>query len=56
MEKVTFTANLVDAIYKYMSARPYAEVANIVLAMQQQIAQQMPKEQQTDVDTPDQVQ
>lgn len=56
MEKIVLTGNLVDAIYKYMSARPYAEVANIMLAMQQQIAQQMPKEATTEVQTPEQVQ
>lgn len=45
METITLSANLVDAIQKYLIARPFAEVANIVLALQQQINQQLPQEQ-----------
>lgn len=44
MDRYVLSANLVNAIQKYLVARPFAEVANIVLALQQQINAQVQQE------------
>lgn len=46
MEKYVLTANLVSALQQYLIKRPFDEVANLVLALQQQIAPQIPKDAQ----------
>lgn len=48
MDKFTLNTNLVFAIQKYLAGRPYGEVANLMLALQQQIAPQLPAEQVKD--------
>lgn len=46
MEKYVLSATLINALQQYLVKRPFDEVANLVMAMQQQVAPQMPKEQQ----------
>jgi hypothetical protein len=46
MEKITLSTNLVNAIMQYIGTRPYAEVFQLVEAIQKEA-----KEQQT-VDNP----
>lgn len=40
MDKIVLTTNLVEALHKYLVSRPFGEVANLVLALQQQISAQ----------------
>lgn len=44
MEKYVLSATLINALQQYLVKRPFEEVANLVLALQQQVAPQMPKE------------
>lgn len=46
MDRFVLSANLVNALQNYLVSRPFGEVANLVLALQQQVAAQMPAEQQ----------
>lgn len=46
MDRFTLTANLIQAIQNYLGARPFKEVANLMLALNQQIAAQLPPETQ----------
>ncbi len=46
MDRFVLSANLVQAIRSYLGTRPFNDVANIMLAMQQQIASQLPPESQ----------
>lgn len=41
MEKFTFSANLVQAIFAYMDTRPHGEVRRLIDAMQQEIQAQI---------------
>jgi len=41
-KKVELTLNLVNAVMQYLGSRPYAEVANIIQAIQEQVIPQMP--------------
>lgn len=52
MEKFVLSGNLVQAIQNYLIQRPFKEVANIVLALQQQIAPQLPPEQAEPAEQP----
>lgn len=48
MDRYVLSANLVNALQNYLVSRPFGEVANLVLALQQQVAAQMPAEQQAE--------
>lgn len=44
MDRYVISANLLNAIQKYLVSRPFGEVANLVLALQQQINAQATQE------------
>lgn len=44
MDRFVLSANLVNALQNYLVSRPFSEVANLVLALQQQIAPQLPQD------------
>lgn len=44
MDKFVLTANLVEALHKYLVSKPFGEVANLVLALQQQVSAQQQQE------------
>lgn len=56
MDKFYLTANLVNAIQGYLGSRPFNEVANLVLALQAQVAAQLPEQQATAVEPPQEMQ
>jgi hypothetical protein len=40
MEKASLSVNLLNAILQYIGQRPYAEVANIIKAIEKEIQEQ----------------
>ncbi len=51
MDRFVLSANLVAAIQNYLNSRPFAEVANIALALNQQVQAQLPKEESQEPQT-----
>ncbi len=51
MDRFVLTANLIQAIQNYLGSRPFKEVANMMLALQQQIASQLPPESEEQQNT-----
>lgn len=56
MDKFVLSANLVNALQGYLGTRPFNEVANLALALQAQVAAQMPENNSTPVEAPEEVQ
>ena len=42
MEKITLSTNLVNAILQYLGSRPYADVFQLVEAIQKEAKEQQP--------------
>ena len=42
MEKISLSTNLVNAILQYMGNQPYAQVANLIAGIQQEVQGQVP--------------
>ncbi len=49
MEKVNLSANLVNAVLQYLGTQPYAQVFQLVAAIQKEAQEQMPKPEVKDV-------
>jgi hypothetical protein len=41
MQEITITTDLANSIWAYLSNKPFAEVANLAIAFQQQVGPQM---------------
>jgi hypothetical protein len=50
MQEITITSDLANSIWAYLSNKPFAEVANLAIAFQQQVGPQMAADT-TDVPT-----
>lgn len=48
MEKITLSTNLVNAVLQYLGTRPYADVFQLVEAIQKEAKQQQVENQTTD--------
>lgn len=50
LEKITLSSNLIVAINNYLYTRPFGEVANIALALQQEVQAQATTEEDVKTD------
>lgn len=49
MEKVNLSTNLVNAVLQYLGTKPYAEVAQLIAAIQKEAQEQVAKPEIEDV-------
>lgn len=49
MEKVNLSANLVNAVLQYLGTQPYAQVFQLISALQKEAQEQVPKSEVEDV-------
>ena len=49
MEKVNLSANLINAVLQYLGTQPYAQVFQLIAALQKEVQEQMPKSEIKDV-------
>lgn len=47
MDKITLPANVVEAVLEYLARQPYNNVAQLIGAIQKQIIEQQPTQEET---------